>query len=380
MNRVAVRPELLRWARDRAGRSVESLQKKFPKLPQWESGESAPTLKQLEKYARTTYAPVGYLFLDEPPDEQIPIPDRRTFWTDRVPEPSPNLLDAIFLCQRRQAWYRERMRTAGQDPIGFIGSARIDSMVEQTAAVIRSTLGFDLDARRECPTWTDALRSFIGQADDAGILVMVSGVVGNNNRRILDPEEFRGFVLADDLAPLIFINGSDTKAGQMFTLAHELAHLWLGDTALTDSSPASIPNHEIESWCNRTAAELLVPMAALRGELGRGDPLEEASRLARRFKVSTLVILRRMFDAGRLSREEYNDAYRKELERLQERTGSSGGDFYLTQAARLSRRFARAVIVSALEGQTLYRDAFHMLGIAKDSTFRDLGASLGYPI
>ena len=380
MNRVAVKPELLRWARERAGRSAANLSGKFPKIRDWERGQSQPTLKQLESFARATYVPVGYLFLREPPAERVPIPDLRTIGNERIGRPSPDLLDTIYLCQRRQAWYRDWARSVGEEPRDFIGSVRLDSSIEETANAVRRALAFDLNARRECPTWTDALRHFIGQADDLGVLVMVSGVVGNNNHRKLDPEEFRGFALADALAPLVFINGADTKAAQMFTLAHELAHLWLGESALTDVNPASAPTQRVESWCNRIAAELLVPLAVLRAELQRGDVLTQVQQLARRFKVSTLVILRRLFDAHRLSREAFDNAYRAELGRLRSRPKSSGGDFYLTQAARLSRRFARALVGSTLDGSTLYRDAFGLLGVAKEATFRELGASLGYPV
>jgi Zn-dependent peptidase ImmA (M78 family) len=136
----------------------------------------------------------------------------------------------------------------------------------------------------------EALREFIAQADDAGVLVMCSGVVLNNNRRRLDADEFRGFALTDELAPVVFINGADTKAAQMFTLAHELAHLWAGETALSDASLASVPAHAVERWCNQVAAELLVPLAVLRGEFRAEERLmDEVGRLARRFKVSTLV-------------------------------------------------------------------------------------------
>jgi Zn-dependent peptidase ImmA (M78 family) len=243
---------------------------------------------------------------------------------------------------------------------------------------MRKALGFDLDERRQFPTWTEALRHFISQCDDLGVLVMVSGVVGNNNHRKLDPQEFRGFALSEGLAPLIFLNGSDTKAAQMFTLAHELAHLWLGESALTDAAPASIPTQRIESWCNRVAAELLVPLAVLRQESRAQDAVSEVARLARRFKVSSLVVLRRLLDAGRLSRDDFHGAYEAELGRLQARPKGSGGDFYLTQTARLSRRFSTALVGSTLEGRTLYRDAFRMLGIARESTFLELAASLGY--
>jgi Zn-dependent peptidase ImmA (M78 family) len=375
---VAVKPELLQWAQARSGRNTRNLAEQFPKLARWERGEAQPTLKQLERFARATFVPVGYFFLAEPPEERIPIPDLRTVGGQAIAQPSPHLLDTIYACQRRQAWYQDWARTAGEDRRRFVGSAKLDSPVEDTAARMRQTLGFDLEARHACHTWTEALRQFIQQADDAGILVMVSGVVGNNNHRPLDPDEFRGFALADPLAPLVFINGADTKAAQMFTLAHELAHLWLGESALTNVTPTSAPTQRIESWCNRVAAELLVPLAAVRQAIGRGEPLDDVPRLARRFKVSTLVILRRLFDARRLTRPVFDDAYADELARLLALPTTSGGDFYLTQASRLSRRFARALVGSTLEGHTLFRDASMMLGFTKESTFRELAASLGY--
>lgn len=380
MNRVTVKPELLHWARERAGRSLESLTGRFPRLDLWERGEAQPTLKQLEGFAKATHTPIGYLFLREPPVERVPIPDLRTIASERADHPSPDMLDTIYLCQRRQAWYSDWMRSMGEEPRSFVGSARLDSPVEATGAAMRRALGFDLDERRDCPTWTEALRRFIAQADEIGILVMVSGVVGSNNHRKLDPTEFRGFALADSLAPLIFVNGADTKAAQMFTLAHELAHVWLGESALTDVAPTSVPTQRIEVWCNHVAAEMLVPLAVLRETSPRGDALAEVPSLARRFKVSTLVILRRLLDARRLTRAEFEEAYDAELSHLRARPKTSGGDFYLTQAARLSHRFARALVASTLEGQTLYRDAFRMLGITKEGTFRKLSESLGYPI
>ena len=247
---------------------------------------------------------------------------------------------------------------------------------------MRHALGFDVDERRRMPTWTDALRRFIEQADALGVLVMVSGVVGSNNRRKLDPQEFRGFALADDLAPLVFINGADTKAAQMFTLAHELAHIWLGQSAVSDAQASLVPEHEVERWCNRVAAELLVPLEALRAEYDRARRLrDETDRLARRFKVSTLVILRRIHDAGGLTREQFWEAYEEELATATRTSPKgSGGDFYLTLGARVSKRFARALVVSTLEGRSSFTEAFRLLGFKKMATFRELGRSLGVAI
>ena len=207
MNRVTVRPELLRWACERYGVDIGVMTQRFPKLPDWERGEVRPTLKQLEAFAKATHTPIGYLFLSEPPVERVPIPDFRTVANRRIRGPSPDLLDTVYLCQQRQEWYRDFARTMGEAPLDFVGSVRVKDDVVQTAARIRRALGFDLAERRELKTWRDALRLFVEQAEELGILVMVSGVVGSNNSRRLDPQEFRGFSLVDDLAPLVLSPG-----------------------------------------------------------------------------------------------------------------------------------------------------------------------------
>lgn len=158
------------------------------------------------------------MFLPEPPEEHIPIPDFRTMRDARLRRPSPDLLDTIYLCQQRQDWFHDFAVGAGYNKRAFVGSLAPGTDVRTAADAIRKQLAFSTDARRQSPTWTEAVRAFIQLAEDLGALVMVSGVVGNNTHRKLDPEEFRGFALVDDYAPLIFVNGADTKAAQMFTL------------------------------------------------------------------------------------------------------------------------------------------------------------------
>ena len=378
MERVDVEPELLRWARERAGLSIDALAGRFPSLHAWERREVRPTLKQLERFAKATFTPIGYLLLGEPPIERIPIPDFRTVADARLDDPSANLLDTIYLCQQRQDWYREFVQSTGGEPLDFVGSAQPNDDISETAARIRRFLGFDIEERRRFPTWTDALRRFIGQADALGVLVMVSGVVGSNSRRSLAPLEFRGFALADPIAPLIFINGTDTKAAQMFTLAHELAHLWLGSSGVSDAEALNVSGPDTERWCNRVAAELLVPLDRVQAEYSERAFLnDEVNRLARRFKVSTLVILRRIHDAGLLTRQAFRSAYADELDRLKALRAGDGGNFYLTLGARVSQRFARAIVASTLEGQTSFSATFRLLGVKKMKTFNRLAANLG---
>ncbi len=378
MSRVTIKSSMFEWACERAGKGVDTLRKIFPKIDLWIRGELSPTFKQLENFAKATYTPIGFFFLQDHPVEAVPIPDFRTLANEYVGYPSPDLLDTVYICQQRQEWYREFMRSTGQEALSFVGSITQNDNIVKIAETIRHAIGFDIDQRRKMQTWTDALRCFIEQADTIGILVMVSSVVGNNNRRKLEPQEFRGFSLSDNLAPLVFINGSDTKAAQMFTLAHELVHIWLGQSAVSDAQPVEIPENNIERWCNMVAAELLVPLELLRSEYRKNDPLnDEVNRLSRYFKVSTLVILRRIYDAGGLTKDEFWQAYYEERDRLRALPSKGGGDFYLTQGARVSKRFARALVSSTLEGQTLYRDAFRMLGFSKLKTFKDLGHRLG---
>ncbi len=145
-------------ARDRAGVTMDDLLSKFPKLKQWESGEIQPALKQIERYAKASHAPVGYFFLPEPPEEPLPLSDFRTLSGRGVRPASPILRDMIHACQERQDWFRDNARMSGADRLAFVGSANLQSPIVETAAAMRRALYFDLERRRTCATWPDALR------------------------------------------------------------------------------------------------------------------------------------------------------------------------------------------------------------------------------
>jgi len=376
--RVGISRDILEWARERAQLDISDLSSRFPRLSEWEAGETQPTLKQLEQFARATHTPVGYLLLDEPPEETLPIPDFRTMADANVTRPSADLLDTIYQSQQRQDWYREYAEATGAETLAFVGSLEVAADVPESAAQIRAKLTFDVAERGS--SWSEALTRLIERAEDIGILVMVNGVVGSNTHRKLNPAEFRGFALVDALAPVVFINGADTKAAQIFTLAHELAHLWLGETGLDDAALTVPPNNSIERWCNQVAAEVLVPLAELSEEFNEeADLPSELDRLATRFRVSTLVVLRRVRDAGFVNVDNYQALYTAELIRVLGLIGErgSGGNFYNTLPVRVSKRFARALLADTVEGRTLYRDAFQMLGFKKLSTFQELSEKLG---
>ncbi len=222
----------------------------------------------MEDFARKTHTPVGFLFLEEPPVETVPIPDFRTIGDRPVAAAgavvSADLLDVIYACERRQEWYRDNQLLEGEPPLPFVGVASTTDAVDDVAGQMREVLDWTAESRAACRTSDAALTWLREHAEAAGVLVMISGIVGSNTHRTLDPQEFRGFALVDRYAAVVFVNGADSKAAQVFTLAHELAHLWLGETALSDLDPQSIRSNAVERWCNQVAAEFLVPMAEFR--------------------------------------------------------------------------------------------------------------------
>lgn len=384
--RVEVAGSLLTWARQRSGIPDQDLARRFPQLREWESGAVAPTVRQLEKFAQATHTPVDYLRLPAIPEISVPLPDLRTRSEgseDGAP-PSANLLDTIAEAQQRQEWYRAYAKAAGEDPVVVAGSLRAGDPVAEAAAIMRTQLEFGLHQRGA--SREESLRRLAAQAEELGILVMISGVVGSNTHRVLDPAEFLGFALADSSAPTVFVNGRCPKPAQIFTLAHELAHIWLGQSALDNPAPGgtrtAVRYVGAERWCSEVAAEMLVPIAAIRRDYDASASLtKELDRLARKYRVSTLVVLRRLRDARYVPFEAFWDLYDREVVRARDlaaaRPARSGGNFYNTQPARTSKRFARAIIASTLEGQTRHAEAFRLLGFKQASTLNELARHLG---
>ena len=338
-------------------------------------------MRQLEEFARKTYTPVGFFFLDEPPTENIPVPDFRTIGDRPVAGPvTANLLDTLYICLARQEWYRDSQLLNGEMPLDFVGTATLQTPPAQAAVSMREQLAWTPRLRERLTSWDAALTALRENSEAAGVLVMISGIVGSNTRRKLAPDEFRGFALADPFAALVFVNGADSKAAQVFTLAHELAHLWLGSTALSDVEPMSTRSFDEERWCNQVAAELLVPMDEFESAFDdAGDLRSQLRPLAERFRVSTQVILGRIREMGTLSWDQFMTELRIEQERVaavvSERAG--GGNYYTTKPVQVGKRFARELIASTLEGRTTYTEAFRLLGVKKTATFEGLGQQLG---
>ena len=381
MIRAPVNPDLLRWARERAGVAQEELAAKFKKLPEWESGDTQPTLKQLEAFARAVHVPFGYLFLREPPDERLPIADFRTVADTATTRASPDLIDTLYAMQRRQAWLREHLVENEAEPLAFAASARLADDPGAVGREMRRTLGLDEGWAAGVRGWQDAVNELRRMIERLGVMAVINGIVGNNTHRWLSVAEFRGFALTDRYAPLIFVNGADATSAQMFTLAHELAHVWLGEGGLSGFENLLPGGTDVEDWCNRAAAEFLVPSRELREfwiQVRREQHPFEA--LGRSFKVSPVVAARRAMDLKLIERSAFFEFYGRYIDR-EHRGGatSSGGNFYNTQNARVGKLFADHVMGAAMGGEIGFREAYELTGL-RGGTFQDYAGRLGIPL
>jgi Zn-dependent peptidase ImmA (M78 family)/DNA-binding XRE family transcriptional regulator len=379
MNEALITPAVMRWARERHQIShahlASSLHVATEQVSSWEHGDARPPFPKAQALAKALKIPFGFLFLDAPPSDQSPIPDLRTIDDERYSTPSADFMDLLDEVLVRQDWYREVVIEQGGEPLPFVGKFGRSEPVSVVAADIRTELSANPELRREAGSWDDYLRLLIRNAESKGILIMRSGVVRGNTRRPLAVAEFRGFVVADKVVPLIFLNSKDAKSAQIFTLAHEIAHIWMGEAGITNPDPSrlpSIPQNSIERFCNQVAAEVLVPEAEFVSSWAsvRANTTDEkVQRLARSYRVSVPVILRRALDVTKLSRTQFFDLLRLHTRRVEEIEGrmsaedSGGGNFYNNLWARNSAPLTDAVLNAVKGGRLSPLEAGSLLNV-----------------
>jgi Zn-dependent peptidase ImmA (M78 family) len=305
------------------------------------------------------------------PEIILSIPFFRTNKEEPPAYLSPELKDTVNILEQRQAWLKEYLIQKGYEPLAFVGSESTKSNVNNVAQKIRTILGLSNNWASEFTNWEITLRALIDKAEESGINVVENGVVGNNTRRKLNPFEFRGLVLVDEFAPFVFINGTDFNAAKMFTLAHELAHIWLGSSAAFDLSQLQPADEPVEQFCNKVAAELLVPEVSLISEWNKFKRQDNPYQaIARSFKVSEIVGARRLLDLELISKQQFFDYYKAYSTVVRRKKENDGGNFYATQAFRIGEQFARRVIQAAKEGSLLYREAYKLTGL-NGKTFQE---------
>ena len=353
-----INKEIIEWAIIRNGNSLEEFYAQNPNVESWIKGEKNPTVKQLENFTHKVHVPFGYMFLPKPPNETIPLPFFRTGKknTNKV---SLNVFHTIQIIKDRQNWLTEYLEELNFPDLDFVGKYSIKNSYIEIVNDIRNVLKLELDWASRHNKWEEALDYLTNKIEEAGIIVTYNGIVGSNTHRVIDVNECRGFVLVNNKAPFLFINSADAKAAQMFTIIHELAHVWLGKSAGFDNANLLPADDPLEILCDKVAAELLVPEIYF---LKKWETTQDFKYLSRIFKVSPIVIGRRALDLNLINLKYFMDFYNNYMSyfKTNKDKQSSGGDFYATTKKRISLRFAAFVNNAVKENKLLYRDAYRL--------------------
>lgn len=343
------------WAIERAGYNVDEFLKTHPNIVMYIQDEKKPTIKQLERFASSVHVPMAYLLLPSPPVETPPIPMfRGKAGEDKF---DLNVYQTVLDVQGRQEWLSDYLADNDLDSCQFVGKYDINTPIQDMAVIIRQHLDLDIDWMFDFNSPEKAVSFLTDRMEEVGICVFFNGIVGNNTHRILDVEECRGFALVGETnAPMIFVNNGDSKNAQMFTLAHEFTHVLVGASAGYAGFEGVFHDH-IESYCDKAAAEFLVPGVILK------EHWTTIEVCAKKFNVSTLVIARRAHDLGIISNQEYRDFYLRYRANMRIKKKNPGGSFYKTSVKRVGRLFAIHVYNAVRSKQISYTEAYRLTGL-----------------
>jgi Zn-dependent peptidase ImmA (M78 family)/transcriptional regulator with XRE-family HTH domain len=289
--RAKVNPEVLRWARELGGFTIENIAKvtntKPERVEQWESGDAQPTMNQLREIAWRLRRPPAFFFRREVPLPDLPQPPDYRRVEERH-EASVELRRELRSAIERRTRYIELVGGDRWDP----GIDLADLNPEEAAAIARASLGLTIEEQTGARDAYQAMHLWIGAVERLGAIVFQSTA--------FEIDEARGASVYFDTLPIILVNAKDAIVARSFTLLHELGHLCMGSGALCDVYGRSLP--DVETRCNRFAAAVLMPAAVFLGELGDDDPAEAVGPLARRYKVSEEAAAIRLYELGRLDR------------------------------------------------------------------------------
>lgn len=360
IERVNIQADRYRWAIQRAGITVDDYIERHPNvaLTEWMNGEKAPTVKQLEAFAKSVNVPFGFLFLETTPQEIVPFPVFRGE-AGRYDHFDLNVYDTVNAVQQRQDWLEEYLLRNNIDTCQFVGSVTLDTPINETVCRLREALNLGPRWAFSLASTEAAVNKLTEMLEFAGVFVSYNGVVGNNPHRTLKVSECRGFALVNRVAPYIFVNSGDAPTAQLFTLVHETAHLMLGVSA-GHAESNTLSDDATEKYCDKVAAEFLVPAQDFR--VVWDGKLKET---ARKFRVSELVVARRALDLHLMSNYEFNEFWTEYTNRppYTRNSGSEGGNFYRTSVKRVGRLFAIHVKNAVSSRQLSFIEAYRLTGL-----------------
>ena len=376
--RVEIKPEIIKWAISQADETKLN-EKLNDNIKKWINGSKTPTFKQIEELSKKTNIPIGYFFLDEPPEEDIGLLEYRTIDNVSMTNPSRDLIDVIYEMESIQSWMKEYRLENGYDELYFVGSLKYKKSVQSMARQIRDDLLLDEEWYKKCKNSYDAFKYIRELLDEMGIIVMLNGIVGNNTHRALNIEEFRAFAIVDEIAPLLFINNSDSDGAKLFSLFHEMVHVWIGENDLYNDRRDNNRVKNTEVLCNGVASELLVPNEKF---LIKWDDNKDYRRvikeLSQYFRCSESVIARKALNNNKIDVSLYRtviddgiEAYNKMKNRK-----SEGGDYYSSKKTRLNNSLIKALCESISSGRTTYTEAYRLTNTTR-KTFDEVISRFG---
>lgn len=383
-------PEIIKWARESSGLSLDEAAKKLNLksskqsgasiLSDYESGEKEPTSKKVGEIAKLYHRPLLTFYLTKPPVIQKKGEDFRTV-PDSIPLEANGNVDAIvrdiFV---RQSIVREALIDSDDSEVkDFVGNLNGMPAVADAVAYIYKRFNISPSEFRRQGTAHDAMGYLRKQVENEGVFILLIGNLGSHHSSV-STSYFRGFAIADKIAPFIVINDNDSKAAWSFTLLHELAHILIGESGISNTSVS----HKIEKYCNDIASNILLTAEDL-STIKIDDPsnFDELSAVLQEraafYNVSPSLIAYRLLRDGRMSHNEWEEIsnYFKELW-MQSKVKNqdekkSSGSFYMTKRHKTGGALLKVVKNSILEGVITETKAGKVLGVSPGNVARMVG-------
>lgn len=378
---VNIQPAVINWALSQT-KEEQLGTKLMENIKRWLDGSKTPTFNQIEDFSRKANIPLGYFFLQTPPVEEIKLLEYRTVDSIELANPSRNLIDTIHEMENVQEWMKDYRQDADFDTLAIVGSLKGKTDAKAIANQIRYDLEMPLDWYKNKGTISEAFNYVRGLLEYSGVLVMLSGIVGKNTHRALSIDEFRAFAMVDDWAPLIFINSADSEGAKLFSLFHEVAHIWIGENDLYNDRRNCKNVKDIEILCNAVASELMVPHDAFLEDWKNNttaDLNQKINEIAKIFKCGAIVIARKALDNKKINQDMYDEIVEEAIEAyriMKENKESGGGNYYNTMGSRLDSCFVKALCCSIQSGRTSYSEAYRLTNTSR-KTFSEIAGRLG---
>ncbi|HLE88269.1 MAG TPA: XRE family transcriptional regulator [Candidatus Brocadiaceae bacterium] len=355
-DKAYITPKVLQWARESARMSLETAAAKVSiapeKLIEWEDGSGQPTIKQAETLAKAYKRPFAIFFLPEAPRDFTPLQDFRQKTAKPLGTASVFIIREI---QQKQAWIRDVFENNNESVLPFVGRFSIHDNPAKVANDILDTLQIN----KNNYSVYGPINEWIDKAESRGIFISKTSFI--HTRLKLDSEEMQGFAIADSYAPFIFINSEDWNTSQFFTLVHELAHIWIAESGISNEIEPELKHkgnlHPIELFCNEVAANALMPIEEIKNlDSAVFNSLNEVSKMSKKLGVSSFAFLFRALKLQIISIDKYrklkilaDSAYKAFLQREDEKKAKQkkqerGPNPYLLRLNKNSRLFTQIVL------------------------------------